>query len=504
MLQIPELHFFYVFTRYYQRMKMTIFSKLLLTILTTAFVVILFMMFFMNWSFRTGFADYQYRNDLERANRLTERLVEYWEDQRSWEAIRADRRNWSLLLAEIGEGRLARRFNAQGDEHRGRNRQKNNDQHPPPNQSLAGRLRLLDKTGAVLIGMPSLHPEDKTTNLALIVDQQTVGWLQVIQRPLINDQVADTFRQQQAHNAYLIALFAVGLSVLMALLAARQFVRPVKRLMQGAKTLSEGHYSTQIPVSSSDELGDLAQRFNQLAESLQRHQEQRAQWIVDISHELRTPLAVLRSEIEAIQDGIRRPTPERIRSLHAEVLSLSQLVDDLHQLSMSDAGELDTSERELLDVNELIQDLMQTSSTRLSSKGLSLEAQLLEQPLLVDADYKSLRQIFANLLENSYRYTDAPGRVIVRSQRKANKAVLSVQDSAPGVPDAALPRLFDRLFRVDKSRSRALGGSGLGLSICKNRVAALGGQIYAQHSPFGGLAVYVELPLVDIKADVIA
>ncbi|TXH78189.1 MAG: HAMP domain-containing protein [Thiothrix sp.] len=480
-------------------MKMTIFSKLLLTILTTAFVVILFMMLFMNWSFRTGFADYQDRNDLERANRLVERLEELWEEQGNWDSLRMDRRNWSLLLAEIGEGRFARRAERLNEEHRGRGRQDNN-QPPPPNQSLAGRLRLLANNGDLIMGFPALRPEDKVTDLAIRVEQQTVGWLQVIQRPVINDQVAETFRKQQAHNAYLIALFAVGLSVLMALLAARQFVRPVKRLMQGAKTLSEGHYSMQIPVSSSDELGDLAQRFNQLAESLQRHQEQRAQWIADISHELRTPLAVLRSEIEAIQDGIRSPTPERIRSLHAEVLSLGKLVDDLHQLSMSDAGDLETSELEIIDINEVMQDVLQTSGTRLASKGLKLESQLQVQPLFIQADYKSLRQVFGNLLENSYRYTDAPGHVVVASQQKGNKVVVIVQDSSPGVPDTALPRLFDRLFRVDKSRSRALGGSGLGLSICKNIVEGLGGQIDAQHSPLGGLAVYVEFPLVDVKA----
>ncbi|HPY40768.1 MAG TPA: hypothetical protein PLM98_09630, partial [Thiolinea sp.] len=128
-------------------MKMTIFAKLLITILTTAFVVILFMMFFMNWSFRTGFADYQYRNDLERANRLVERLGEFWEEQQSWDALQADRRNWSMLLAEVGEGRFARRAERLGDDHGGRGRQ--NNQPPPPNQSLAGRLRLLDASGAV-------------------------------------------------------------------------------------------------------------------------------------------------------------------------------------------------------------------------------------------------------------------------------------------------------------------------------------------------------------------
>lgn len=478
---------------------MTIFSKLLLTILTTAFVVILFMMFFMNWSFRTGFADYQYRNDLQRANQLVERLEEVWQEQGNWNSLRLDRRNWSLLLAEIGEGRFARRADRNNDEHRGRGRQDTN-QPPPPNQSLAGRLRLLAQNGEVIIGVPMLRPEDKATSLEISLNQQTIGWLQVIQRPLINDQIAETFRRQQAHNAYLIALFAVGLSVLMALLAARQFVRPVKRLMQGAKTLSAGHYSTQIPVSSSDELGDLARVFNQLAESLQRNQEQRAQWIADISHELRTPLAVLRSEIEAIQDGIRSPTPERIRSLHAEVLSLGKLVDDLHQLSMSDAGDVDNTDLEILDLNEIIQDLIQSNNSRLASKGLSLEPQVSAQALNIQADYKSLRQVFTNLLENSYRYTDVPGRVVISSQQKGNKAIVLVQDSAPGVPDEALPRLFDRLFRVDKSRSRALGGSGLGMSICKNIVEGLGGQIYAQHSPLGGLAVYVEFPLAERTA----
>lgn len=481
-------------------MKLNIFAKLFITILTTAFVVMLFIMVFMNWSFRTGFTDYQYRNDLERAGRLTDVLAEMWIPNGSWEFIREDRHNWSLALAEIGEGRYAnanRRQQRQLEqqlEQQGDRPPPAANPPPPPSSSLVRRMCLLDLDKRIVIG-PHPGPNEKLTVLPIEAQGQVVGWLHVMQPEVITDALAGAFQEQQARNAYLIALFAIGLSALVAFLAARQFLRPVKRLAAGATMLAQGHYTAHIPISSQDELGDLAGHFNHLADSLKRNEELRAQWIADISHELRTPLAVLRSEVEALLDGIRQPTLDRIRSLHSEILSLGKLVDDLYQLSLSDSGEWDTSALETLDVNDILEDVLGSATQRLREKQIGLQAKLSPQPLRVRADAKRLRQVFGNLLENSYRYTDPQGRVVVSSQCQAGKVLVTVEDSTPGVPDEALPRLFDRLFRVDKSRSRALGGSGLGLSICKNIIEAQGGRIYAQHATLGGLAVHIELPV---------
>ncbi len=490
-------------------MRLNIFAKLFLAILATAFIVILCVMLFMNWSFRTGFDNYQYENDVVKTERLAIILAEGYQAQGSWDFILIDRANWAQALADIGEGdpRRPQRRGAPpppppGEEGRparwdreSRPERAQPRLPPPPDTfSLPGRLTLRNLQEQVIIGRP--RPATAVERIPVKWDEQTLGWLELAKGERVPDQVTEGFLQQQVRNAYLVALFGVLLSLLIAFLIARQFLRPLRRLTQGAKTLAQGHYSTRLPVNANDELGDLAMHFNQLAASLKRNETLRAQWITDISHELRTPLAVLRSEVEALQDGVRKPTPERINSLHAEILSLGKLVDDLHQLSLADADEWDNSSLEVLEINTVLADALTGAAVRLDEKGLALTVDLQAGFWQVCGDAERLRQVFSNLLENSYRYTDAPGQIKVSSHIEQGWVIIQVDDSKPGVPDESLPRLFDRLYRVDRSRSRALGGSGLGLSICKGIVEAQGGRIHAQHSPLGGLTVCVAFPLL--------
>jgi two-component system sensor histidine kinase BaeS len=221
----------------------------------------------------------------------------------------------------------------------------------------------------------------------------------------------------------------------------------------------------------------------------------RQQWIADISHELRTPIAVLRSEIEAMLDGIRTPTLERVRSLHVDVLSLGKLVEDLYQLSLLDTSEPHDFPQERLNLTDILRDAAMGAETRLQEKSIRLLTRFdPDKPLTIRGSDARLFQLFSNLLANSYRYTDDNGCVEILAASQGDKVRVTIQDSAPGVPEAALPRLFERLFRVDKSRSRALGGSGLGLAICKTIAEAHGGTIQARHSPLGGLAIDMEFP----------
>lgn len=473
-------------------MRLNIFSKLFLAMLLATIMVVLVMVVFMNWSFRSGFAAYHHAEERDKAQELAGKLGTEFAAHGSWDFIRRNPRQWGQLLESIGE------------------------QPPPPPRPgfapmrrpgpgkplprpLSVRLNLLDAEQQPVIGDPhnlALRPGGKSTLTKIEIQSsgKVVGWLSIRQGSMIADDLAKTFLDQQLRNLYLIALFAAGLSFLLAVVLVRHLLRPVHSLTQGAQALTTGKFDTRIGVSTQDELGRLAQAFNTLAEALQHNESLRKQWIADISHELRTPLAILRSEIEALLDGIREPTLARIQSLHVDVLAMGKLVEDLHQLALSDSAE-QTLSNEPVDLTAVLTDVALGAEARLQEKRIRLTPRFdPQQPLWIRGDADRLYQLFANLLGNSYRYTDEGGQVEILARQQGDKVMVSLQDSAPGVPDAALPHLFERLFRVDKSRSRALGGSGLGLSICKNIVEAHSGTIRAAHSPLGGLLIEVRFP----------
>ncbi|UOG92369.1 MAG: ATP-binding protein [Candidatus Thiothrix sulfatifontis] len=476
-------------------MRLNIFSKLFLAMLLATIVVVLVMVVFMNWSFRNGFANYHNAEELNKVQELAGKLSQEFAAHRNWDFIRDTPQQWGQLLASIGE------FPPPPPPSSEFTRMKPPERGKPPPRPLSVRLNLLDADQQLIIGNPShvaSHPGDKgiLTTIAIHASGKVVGWLSVRQGGRIPNDLAGTFLSQQLRNLYLIALFAAGLSFLLALVLVRHLLRPVHSLTQGAQALTTGKFDTRIVVSAQDELGRLAQAFNTLAEALQRNAILRQQWVADISHELRTPLAILRSEIEALLDGIREPTSARLQSLLVDTLAMGKLVEDLHQLALSDSAEM-TLSSEPVNLTAVLTEVALGAEARLQEKHIRLTTRFeRKQPLWIRADMERLYQLFANLLSNSYRYTHASGQVEILAKRQDDRVVVSIQDSAPGVPDAALPHLFERLFRVDKSRSRALGGSGLGLSICKNYVEALGGTIRAAHSPLGGLLIEVTFPIL--------
>jgi two-component system sensor histidine kinase BaeS len=232
-----------------------------------------------------------------------------------------------------------------------------------------------------------------------------------------------------------------------------------------------------------------------MALTLEKHNKDQRQWVADISHELRTPVAVLQGEIEALLDGVRPITPETVRSLHAEALRLNRLVEDLYELSLSDIGAL-SYRKELLDVADVLNVSLDGFRAEFGRKNITLRTDpSAEQNVVAYADWGRLEQLFANLLENSLRYTDAGGETAVNLALSNSHIIIKFQDSAPGVPERNLDRLFERLYRVEGSRSRTSGGAGLGLAICKNIVEAHEGSISAHQSPLGGLLIRISLPL---------
>lgn len=374
---------------------------------------------------------------------------------------------------------------------------------PPPDVaadaplSLPRRITLLDASGAYLAGrLPKGVP---LARRPIESGGRTVGWLGVARGARPSDAMAYAFLEQLRSSLWLIVAAAVLLSALAATGLARHFRRPILALEDGARRLADGRFDTRLEASRSDELGDLARHFNALAGRLQGAEDARRQWVADTSHELRTPLAVLRAQLEALQDGVRSATPDTLEAMLRQVLALNKLIDELYALARADVGALEC--RPLpLDLWSLACAQAEAFDARLLDAGLALERGAAPVTSTVLADPDRMRQVLDNLFENSLRYTAPGGRVALHAQSEGGRLRLHLDDSAPGVPDAALARLGERFYRVDASRSRAHGGAGLGLALCRRLLDAQGASLELGHSPLGGLRATITIAILEKTA----
>lgn len=349
--------------------------------------------------------------------------------------------------------------------------------------------------GHELVASTGRPPPPGSTMRPVVYSGKVVGWLSVNGPDTLSDAADIAFQAQQKRSTWEIAGVAVVLAALVALILARIVLAPVKRLMNATHRLAGGDYTTRVPAGRRDELGRLAGDFNVLADSLQKAERSRRDFIADISHELRTPLAVLRGELEAIEDGVHVFNRDSLTSLQTEVNMLNKLIEDLYELSLSDVGAL-SYRKTPTHVGQLTRASIE--AMRESFKAKRIEIDLTCMPAIANTtfavDPARFVQLLKNLLQNSLRYTDPDGHVRVSLSQSANGWQLDVQDSLPGVPEAALGHLFDRFYRVDESRRRQNGGAGLGLSLCHAIVTAHGGTIDAQASPLGGVWITARFP----------
>lgn len=511
-------------------MHSSLFSRLFFACLISSVVVAISMAVSTQFSFQSGFIDYLQSVDDARLQQLIPVLKKaYTENGHSWQFLQENRHAWRKLLAQsLGEVH-ARQMpqtpprlppNKRHDEreyppppkdtpddpdflqHEWREHERHERDHPEhegPHEPLSPfalgvRIRLLDSEKVALTG-PLFEPSKDERLLPITLDERVIAWISVHSLDIQGDHLAASFLAQQSRLYYVIALLAVLSAALGSFFIARQLLHPIKQIAEAAQALGTGHYQTRVSLSGCDELRQLAEDFNSLARALEHHEQSRRQWIADISHELRTPLAILGGEIEAIQDGIRPLSLQALKSLQMEVLNLGKLVDDLYQLTLSDSGALDYR-KECIDVVSVLDNVVTAFQARFRQQHLRLEnyGTALES-LHIWADERRLTQLFNNLLENSVRYTDAGGGLQIHGECLPHCVRLRFEDTAPAVPEDALPHLFERLYRVDKSRSRALGGAGLGLAICHNIVTAHEGKMSAYHAKTGGLGILIEFTL---------
>ncbi|WP_081967800.1 ATP-binding protein [Colwellia psychrerythraea] len=378
---------------------------------------------------------------------------------------------------------------------------KNERQSEPPRPSdflqTGKRLSLYDQKKTVIVGKRYLA--DNELSESIIVNGEIIGWLALKPSSLVENSPASEFLSQQYKSYYLIAVAAILLAFIMALIFSKHLIAPIKLLIGGTNKLIKGDYQNRINKTTHDELGMLSDNVNVLAATLEKNQNNRFQWMSDTSHELRTPLTVLRAQLIAIQDGIFVADEKRVQLFINEIDNLSHLVNDLYQLSSSDAGGL-TYQKEALNPIALLLQVIENFSAKFENNTLTIDYPSLER--LIEnkrcnllADNERLRQLFTNLLENSCRYTQAPGRIIISAHCDNNFVDILIEDSAPGVASDEQQKLFERFYRVEPSRNRSHGGSGLGLSLCKQIVEAHQGSIRALDSALGGLSIKISFPV---------
>lgn len=280
-----------------------------------------------------------------------------------------------------------------------------------------------------------------------------------------------------AGAALLVLVLTVGVSVM----AARRLVRPVNALTHAAQRMRDGDSSARVMFRTTGEISELATAFNEMSEHLQRMEEQRRAMVSDVSHELRTPLSNLRGWLEAAQDGVAELDPTLIASLVEEILLLQHIVDDLQELALADAGKL-RLHVEPVHLGDLLDQVTTAHRGRAEAAGLTLTSVVTDDPPLT-ADPVRLRQAIGNLVTNSLRYTPRGGHITLSARQDGDQVVIEVTDTGIGIRAEHLPHVFDRFWRVEKSRNRQTGGSGLGLAIVRNLAEAHGGTATATSVP---------------------
>lgn len=281
-------------------------------------------------------------------------------------------------------------------------------------------------------------------------------------------------------------IVAVGVSVYIS----RRVISPVQEMTTASRYIADGHYDQRVQVPGDiasgdlDELAYLALSFNQMAEKLFQTENMRIQLIGDISHELRTPLTTIKGSMEGLVDGVLSPTPETFQNIHQEADRLQRLVMDLQELSRVEAGAI-SLELERCDLAPLVEAVAQRLRSQFRDKDVALSLDLVPKlpQVLIDAD--RISQVLINLLGNALQYTPQGGEVSLSARQVGEEIQIQIKDTGIGISSEHLSHLFTRFYRVDKSRSRAGGGSGIGLTIAKYLVEAHGGQIWAESDGLG-------------------
>lgn len=356
-------------------------------------------------------------------------------------------------------------------------------------------VQLNDGVGRTVLRVPPSTPvEDRASATAPVVSGgQTIGRVTVSQangRLLTAEE--DQLRQQLDRMHVVAGITAAAIAFVIGLYLALTLSRPLRRIRTGAEAMGEGDLDVRVKETGDDEIRAVARALNGLAETLQREEELRKESVADLAHELRTPVMGLLARVEAAQDGVFDDEAANLAAMHDEALRLTHLLDDLTALADAQRPGLLLS-GEPVDLWAVAAGPAESLGQAFTDKGIEFTADL--HAAVVAGDRKRLEQVVVNLLTNALRYTDAGGHVSLSVRQVGDDAVLEVADSGVGIPPEDLPHVFTRFWRGEKSRSRATGGAGIGLSIVQELVRAHGGQVTVKSTVGQGSVFRVVMPV---------
>ena len=478
-------------------------QKLFFAIAVTTILTVCFMTAIVAYGMRAGFAQYLIEVELSRFDPVVEVLSAIHDPENpGWPEIADNQNAWMALalpsmrqhLIEETEREAHTREHLIADLADPGHLSGMDLAHDDP-LMLTERLSLHGANDEHLAGAEhELELSGRRPIEALNAQGETIiaGWLVLAaptDRPWITDSIFitdDLFMNRQLWGVVLSALLAVFLSGIAAFIVARQFTLPVNTLMENTQKLASGEYSLRMSNDYQDEFGALVDDFNALAQNLELTKRKEKQWISNAAHELRTPVAMLQAELEAVIDGVHPADEKRLNLLHNSTLRLAQLVGDLNIITSEQEGKLLLNSK-VACISRIITDRIDEMRDQIAAQGFTFTDEI-EPHLYMECDAVRIGQLVDNLVENSRRYTDIPGTISVSLKKlPSNHYQFVVEDSVPAPSRESMQLLFERFFRAEESRARHLGGSGLGLPICRAIVISHGGEITAKLSVLGGL-----------------
>ena len=497
---------------------MKIQSKLFL--LLTGFSITLLIAFVLlaQWSIDKGIVEYANAQEAQALEPLIDDLRSLYLEQNSWQSLQDNPRQFKRLLEQRLRDVTAlsppepqrlpppheRRPGPPSDirphkptatsdaEHRPPPRGPGRGGPPEHRRSPGASYMVLDANKTYVAG---LFRQELEYGHHPITDGETIlGYLAISKRHVLTQGYDLDFIDQQKSVLFFSAAVIALVVLLLSFPMARHLVAPINALTRNIHALTQGNYQSHDYPARADEFGQLQQDQNQLAKTLEQNEQARKRWLANTSHELRTPIAVLRGELEAILDGIRSNSRENIASLLQEVGHLQTLIDDLQQLNKAELGGI-TLYKTRSDLNALVSQKFETLKGFVHGQQMQLELTEANRPVYAMIDSTRLNQVIENIVQNSVKYAGQGHRILISLAAEKDTCTLTIEDDGAGVSDAALPLLFEYLYREESSRNRKLGGSGLGLAICKHIIEGHEGSVCAKHASPSGLAIVITLPI---------
>jgi signal transduction histidine kinase len=342
------------------------------------------------------------------------------------------------------------------------------------------------------------YTDSSSDPLEMFLGAELLGKVYITSDPAAEPYVAPFLRLSASINRSLLlgGSVAIGIALLLTFMLSRRMTSPIGALASAARRLGHGDLSERVRLQGEGEVAALAEAFNSMAADLEYAEQLRRNMVADVAHELRTPLSNIRGYLEAIHDGMIKPDAAVIRSLNEEAALLSRLVNELQELSLAEAGELKLV-YQAEDITSLVRQAATPWQPQLTAGEISLSLELPDDLPLVNIDWQRVNQVLHNILENAVAHTPKGGTINVAASEKGKWVEVRVSDTGEGIPAEDLPHIFERFYRVDKSRARATGGSGLGLTIAKRLVEAHGGTIAVQSKLGEGSRFSFTLPIAE-------